>query len=108
MRELIDQLEAGVPGSHAQTPASLTRILVHIENIQKVADQPSEDPANAVKRLRDFANTIERLDLNGEDLAKAQDIRSQLVAELRLAADQLCDQGAGTTWSDGGEMAGAS
>jgi hypothetical protein len=89
MRELIDRLQMDTPVGHAQTPASLLRILVHIANIQKLVDQSSEDPANAIKRLRDFANTIERLELAGENLTETRDLQAQLIAVLRLAADQL-------------------
>ena len=67
MRELIDVLQTNAPTSQFQAPASLLRMLVHVVNIQKSVDQGSDDPANAIKRLRDFANTIERLDLGDEN-----------------------------------------
>jgi len=108
MRELIDKLQSEGPTGQAQTPASLVRILVHVVNIQKLADQSPADPANAVKRLRDFANTIERLDLGGEHAAETQDTRLQLVSVLRLAADQLGAPGVASNWSEGGELANAS
>ena len=108
LSELIDRLQRDSPGGQAQTPASLLRMLVHVVNIQKIADQPSEDSANAIKRLRDFANTIERLDLSGESMTIAQDIRGQLIAVLRLAADQILETGAVATRAVDGETAAAS
>jgi len=108
LRDLIDQLQSGAANGQTQTPASLSRILLHVVNIQKVADQPSEDSANAVKRLRDFANTIERLDLSGESNTNTHDIRSQLVTVLRGAADQILEPGAVATWAAGGKTAAAS
>jgi hypothetical protein len=77
-------------------------------NIQKVADQPSEDSANAVKRLRDFANTIERLDLRGESMTTSHDIQGQLIDVLRLAADQILGPGDAAKWAAGSETAAAS
>ena len=108
MRDLIDQLQSDAAISQTQTPASLSRILLHMVNIQKVADQPSEDSANAVKRLRDFANTIERLDLRGESMKFTHDIQGQLIAVLRLAADQILEPGAAAKWAAGSETAAAS
>jgi len=108
MRDLIDQLQSDAATGQTQTPASLSRILLHMVNIQKVADQPSEDSANAVKRLRDFANTIERLDLSGDSMTNTHDTRIQLIAILRLAADQILKPGAVATWTVKGETAAAS
>ena len=108
MRDLIDQLQSDAAISQTQTPASLSRILLHMVNIQKVADQPSQDPTNAVKRLRDFANTIERLDLRAESMTSTHDIQGQLIAVLRLAADQILGPGAAATWAADGETAAAS
>ena len=108
MRDLIDQLQSDAAISQTQTPASLSRILLHMVNIQKVADQPSEDSANAVKRLRDFANTIERLDLRGESMTTSHDIQGQLIGVLRLAADQILEPGAAAKWAAGSETAAAS
>jgi hypothetical protein len=88
MRELIDRMQTDGSAGQAQAPASLLHIRVHLANIQKLVDQTSEDTANAVKRLRDFANTMERLDLRGENMADAQGIRVQLIAVLRLVANQ--------------------
>ena len=108
MRDLIDQLQSDAAISQTQTPASLSRILLHMVNIQKVTDQPTEDSANAVKRLRDFANTIERLDLRGASMTSTHDIQCQLIAVLRLAADQILGPGAPETWAAGGKTAAAS
>jgi hypothetical protein len=103
MRDFIDQLQSDAALSQTQTPASLSRILLHMVNIQKVADQPSEDSANAVKRLRDFANTIERLDLRGESMTTSHDIQGQLIAVLRLAADQILGPAAAAKWAAGSD-----
>jgi hypothetical protein len=108
MRELIDVLQTNAPTSQFQTPASLLRMLVHVVNIQKSVDQTSDDPANAIKRLRDFANTIERLDLGEQNLTDAQDLRVRLIAVLRQAADQLAGNGAVEIKEFGAEPAHAS
>jgi hypothetical protein len=94
LRELIDRVQTDASTGQVRPPTSLSRILVHVANIQKFAAQSSKDSANATKRLRDFANTIERLRLGGENMADAQDIRAQLIAVLRLAANQLGGNGA--------------
>ena len=94
MRELIDRMQTDGSAGQAQAPASLLHIRVHLANIQELVDQSSEDTTNAVKRLRDFANTLERLNLRGENMADAQDIRVQLIAVLRLVANQLGAHGA--------------
>jgi hypothetical protein len=86
LRELINLLELDAGGS---TAAALTRVLVHVENIQKSIEQSSEDLTNGVKRLRDFANTLGRLHLDGESLSRAGTTRVKAVDTLRLAADQL-------------------
>ena len=105
MRELIDRLQNDLPSGQSQTSASLSRILTHVENVQKIAGQISEESANAVKRLRDFANTIERIDLGGESVADARDIQAQLVAVLRVAADQIRGQESDSNSALGGEAA---
>lgn len=87
LRELIDRMQDDA--QTGQAPTSLLRLLVHIANIQRAVEHSSEDTANAVKRLRDFANTIERLDSTGTKSADSNDIRLQLITVLRLAADQL-------------------
>jgi len=51
----------------------------HVENIRTRVVDGAEDPTNAVKRLRDFAKTVERLDPTA----------LELVALLRSAADEL-------------------
>lgn len=107
MRELIDKLQSDALVSQSQTPASLLRILVHVANIQKTVGQSSESPTNAIKRLRDFANTIERLDLQGENASDAQEIRLQLITALRQAADQLGGSGAASAWAAGAQAAQA-
>jgi len=106
LREMIDRVLADAPAGQAQAPTSLLHILVHIANIQKFVDQSSEDPANAVKRLRDFANKIEKR--SGEYMADTQDIRIQLIAVLRMAANQLGGHGAVAIRAFGGEPARAS
>jgi hypothetical protein len=103
LRELIDRLQADAQSG--QAPTSLLRLLVHIANIQRAVELSSEDFGNAVKRLRDFANTIERMDSTGTKSANSNDIRVQLVTVLRLAADQLSGPGAPANSAAGGEGA---
>lgn len=87
LRELIDRLQTDAPGG--QAPTSLLRLLVHIANIQRAVQQSDDDRANAIKRLRDFANTIERLDAKDLTATGSDEVRRQLITVLRLAADQL-------------------
>jgi type VI protein secretion system component VasF len=85
LRELIELHQAQEP----TRPATLLLpIVVHLANIQKLVEASGE-PSNAIKRLRDFALTIERRTTQGEEPAEMESVRTRLVATLRLTADQL-------------------
>ena len=67
----------------------LQNMSVHVTNIQEwIAGDPA-DPTNAVKRLRDFANTIERLKVPGDSARATRDACQELIDLFRFAADQL-------------------
>jgi hypothetical protein len=85
LRELIQVHEAHEPGP---TPKLFLPILVHLANIHKLV-AASGEPSNAIKRLRDFALTIERRTLRDGESGETQSLRRRLVATLRLVADQL-------------------
>jgi hypothetical protein len=57
----------------------LRNMLAQVSNIEARVADVAEDPANAVKRLRDYSKIIERHKPTAEEL----------VNSLRLAADQL-------------------
>ena len=82
LSHLVDQNE--VDEYRAREPArlgstELRNILIHVSNIEARVADVAEDPANAIKRLRDFSKIIERHKPTAEEL----------VNSLRLAADQL-------------------
>ena len=84
LSHLVDQNEVDQykTGEHPVIGATqLRNMLVHVSNIEARVADPAGDTANAVKRLRDFSKTIERCKPNAQEL----------VASLRLAADQLLD-----------------
>jgi len=67
----------------------LQNMAVHVTNIEEwVAGNPV-DPTNAVKRLRDFANTIERLKVPGDSARATRNACQELIEAFRFAADQL-------------------
>jgi hypothetical protein len=108
MRDLIERMQTQGSAGQVHAPAGLLHILVHIANIQTLADQSSEDPTNAVKRLRDFAKTIDRIDLGGENMADARHVRVQLTAVLRLAANQFGEPAAAEITTSGDDPSAAS
>ena len=73
----VDQYRARGPTVLGGT--QLRNMLIHVSNIEARVADTAEDPANAVKRLRDFAKIIERHKRTAQEL----------VASLRSAADQL-------------------
>lgn len=85
LRELIDLLQVHDPG---QTPTLFLPILVHLANIHKLVEASGE-PSNAIKRLRDFAQTIEKRKLRDGGTAEIEAVRVRLVETLRGAADHL-------------------
>ena len=85
-------------GSDAGT---LERMLGHLHNIEKSVTSSMEDHVNASKRLRDFADTLERMK---ERLAIAphQEYAMQidaLIASLRKASSDLGASGAPPAWA---------
>ena len=85
-------------GSDAGT---LERMLGHLHNIEKSVTASMEDHVNASKRLRDFAETLERMK---ERLSTAphQEQVSQinsLIASLRKASTELGASGAPPAWA---------
>jgi dsDNA-specific endonuclease/ATPase MutS2 len=85
-------------GSDAGT---LERMLGHLHNIEKSVTASMEDHVNASKRLRDFAETLERMK---ERLSTAphQEQVSQinsLIAALRKASTELGASGAPPAWA---------
>ena len=82
LAQLVDQNE--VDQYKARGPAvlggtQLKNMLIHVSNMEARVAATAEDPANAVKRLRDFSRIIERHEPTAQEL----------VASLRSAADQL-------------------
>ena len=73
----VNQYKAREPAGLGGT--QLRNMLVHVSNIGARVADTAEDPANAVKRLRDFSKIIERHEPTAQEL----------VASLRSAADQL-------------------
>jgi soluble cytochrome b562 len=85
-------------GSDAGT---LERMLGHLHNIEKSVTASMEDHVNASKRLRDFAETLERMK---ERLTTAphQEQVSQinaLITSLRKASTELGASGAPPAWA---------
>jgi hypothetical protein len=82
LSHLVDQTEVDQYKARESATLGGTRLrnmLVHVSNIEARVADVAEDPANAVKRLRDFSKIIERHKPTAEELVKS----------LRLAADQL-------------------
>ena len=82
LAHLVDQNEVDEYKTHAPVAlggTQLRNILTHVTNIEARVADTVEDPANAVKRLRDFSKLIERY----------RPTAQELVVTLRSAADQL-------------------
>ena len=80
---------------------SLERMLGHLHNIEKSVTASMQDHVNASKRLRDFAETLERM---RERLANGphQDHGDQigaLIMLLRKASTELGSSGAPPAWA---------
>ena len=97
LRELIDHYQTHEPTALPQS--GLLRILVHVVNIQKVVEAGTDDLSNAVRRLFDFSNTIERMRPPPADGVDTGPVQQRLVATLRFAAEQLRPQPAIETWA---------
>jgi hypothetical protein len=79
---------------------TLERMLGHLHNIEKSVTASMEDHVNASKRLRDFADTLERMK---ERLAASPQEHSMqisaLIASLRKASSELGASGAPPSWA---------
>ena len=84
-------------GSDAGT---LERMLGHLHNIEKSVTASMEDHVNASKRLRDFAETLERMK---ERLAASHPEHAMqigaLITSLRKASSELGASGAPPAWA---------
>ena len=62
---------------------------VFVRSIEQWITGASDDFSNAVKRLRDFSNTIERLKVPPEATRDTSGVRLELIETFRNAANQL-------------------
>jgi hypothetical protein len=79
---------------------SLERMLGHLHNIEKSVTSSMADHVNASKRLRDFAETLDRM--KDRLSATPQDEPPQvgeLIALLRKASSELGSSGAPPDWA---------
>lgn len=88
-REELDPSSAGTK--------QLQNMAVHVTSIEEWLATAPADPSNAVKRLRDFSNTIERLKVPGDSARTTRSVCLELVESFRFAADQLDLSRAGST-----------
>lgn len=79
----------------------LQGMLVHLENIQKSVKASSEDHVNAVKRLKDFSLTLEKMSprLSSPPHESMGSRMTSLVAALRRASAELADTGTPPAWA---------
>jgi len=80
---------------------TLDRMLGHLHNIERSVTASMEDHVNASKRLRDFAETLERMKERLTDRpheAQAPQI-SALISHLRRASTELGATGAPPSWA---------
>jgi hypothetical protein len=80
---------------------SLERMLGHLHNIEKSVTTSMQDHVNASKRLRDFAETLERMKerlVAGPHQDQANQI-SNLITVLRKASSELGVSGAPPAWA---------
>ena len=85
-------------GSDAGT---LERMLGHLHNIEKSVTASMEDHVNASKRLRDFAETLERMKERLSTAPHQEQVPqiNALVASLRKASTELGASGAPPSWA---------
>jgi hypothetical protein len=76
-QNVVEQYNPRGPATLSGT--QLRNMLIHVSNIEERLAATAVDPANAVKRLRDFSKLIER----------HKPAAQELVVSLRSAADQL-------------------
>jgi hypothetical protein len=80
---------------------SLERMLGHLHNIEKSVTASMQDHVNASKRLRDFAETLERMKerlASGPHEDQSNQI-SALITVLRRASTELSVAGAPPAWA---------
>jgi hypothetical protein len=80
---------------------SLERMLGHLHNIEKSVTSSMEDHVNASKRLRDFAETLERMKERLSSAPHQEQVPqiNALVASLRKASTELGASGAPPAWA---------
>ena len=85
-------------GSDAGT---LERMLGHLHNIEKSVTASMEDHVNASKRLRDFAETLDRMKERLTTAPHQEQVAqiNALVAALRKASTELGASGAPPAWA---------
>jgi soluble cytochrome b562 len=85
-------------GSDAGT---LERMLGHLHNIEKSVTASMEDHVNASKRLRDFAETLERMKERLTTAPHQEQVAqiNSLITALRKASTELGASGAPPAWA---------
>jgi hypothetical protein len=80
---------------------SLERMLGHLHNIEKSVTTSMQDHVNASKRLRDFAETLERMKerLSGSPHEAQGNQIGALVVMLKKASAELGSSGAPPAWA---------
>jgi hypothetical protein len=78
--------ECGPGGAGAK---QLQNMSAHVTSIEEWVACAPVDPSNAVRRLRDFSNTIERLKVPDESARTTRGACLELIETFRYAADQL-------------------
>lgn len=74
----------------------LQNMAVHVSSIEEWIACAPDDPSNAVRRLRDFSNTIGRLKVPSDSARTTGSVCLELIESFRFAADQLDLRKAGT------------
>jgi hypothetical protein len=69
--------------------SQLRNMAVFVRSIEQWITGASDDFSNAVKRLRDFSNTIERLKVPPQATSDTSGVRLELIETFRNAANQL-------------------
>jgi hypothetical protein len=80
---------------------SLERMLGHLHNIEKSVTSSMQDHVNASKRLRDFAETLERMKerLSSSPHEAQGNQIGALIVVLRKASAELGSSGAPPAWA---------
>jgi hypothetical protein len=80
---------------------SLERMLGHLHNIEKSVTTSMQDHVNASKRLRDFAETLERMKerLSGSPHEVQGNQIGALIVMLKKASTELGSSGAPPPWA---------